>query len=146
MVWKESDPFVEVDFPRLADTFWIMMLVASPGRGPNRSGLPPKVGFLSNIVKIFPSLAKRPFCLAGESYAGTYARPFSPSSCQSQINLISKRLSWKVVYRAYGDTLEAMLGASEKWRPPNRRQQKGAHLGLDTCPLRTTAAGIVGQL
>ncbi|KAF7361135.1 Alpha/beta-hydrolase [Mycena sanguinolenta] len=31
------------------------------------------VQFLSNIVKIFPSLAKRPLYLAGESYAGTYA-------------------------------------------------------------------------
>ncbi|KAJ7032821.1 alpha/beta-hydrolase [Mycena alexandri] len=30
------------------------------------------VEFLSNIVKVFPSLAKRPLHLAGESYAGTY--------------------------------------------------------------------------
>ncbi|KAL0948433.1 hypothetical protein HGRIS_011011 [Hohenbuehelia grisea] len=30
------------------------------------------VGFLSNLVKVFPSLAHRPFFLTGESYAGTY--------------------------------------------------------------------------
>ncbi|KAJ7934228.1 alpha/beta-hydrolase [Mycena leptocephala] len=30
------------------------------------------VGFLSNMVKIFPSLATRPLYLMGESYAGTY--------------------------------------------------------------------------
>lgn len=31
-----------------------------------------KLGFLSNLVKIFPSLATRPLYLMGESYAGTY--------------------------------------------------------------------------
>ncbi|KZT28980.1 alpha/beta-hydrolase [Neolentinus lepideus HHB14362 ss-1] len=30
------------------------------------------LGFLSNLVKVFPSLAERPFYLTGESYAGTY--------------------------------------------------------------------------
>ncbi|KAI5120253.1 hypothetical protein M0805_004589 [Coniferiporia weirii] len=30
------------------------------------------VGFLTNLVKVFPSLAKRPLLLTGESYAGTY--------------------------------------------------------------------------
>jgi len=30
------------------------------------------VGFLTNVVKVFPSLAKRPLFLTGESYAGTY--------------------------------------------------------------------------
>ena len=29
-------------------------------------------GFLSNLVKVFPGLAKRPLLLTGESYAGTY--------------------------------------------------------------------------
>lgn len=29
-------------------------------------------GFLENLVKVFPSLAKRPLHLMGESYAGTY--------------------------------------------------------------------------
>lgn len=31
-----------------------------------------QLGFLSNLVKVFPSLAKRPFLLTGESYAGQY--------------------------------------------------------------------------
>jgi len=29
-------------------------------------------GFVSNLVKVFPSLATRPLHLTGESYAGTY--------------------------------------------------------------------------
>ena len=32
----------------------------------------PQFGFLSNLVKVFPSLATRPLYLTGESYAGTY--------------------------------------------------------------------------
>jgi carboxypeptidase C (cathepsin A) len=30
------------------------------------------MGFLANLVKVFPSLAKRPLHLIGESYAGVY--------------------------------------------------------------------------
>lgn len=31
-----------------------------------------QLGFLRNLVKVFPSLATRPLFLTGESYAGTY--------------------------------------------------------------------------
>ena len=31
-----------------------------------------QLGFLENLVKVFPSLATRPFYLTGESYAGRY--------------------------------------------------------------------------
>jgi carboxypeptidase D len=34
--------------------------------------MPLKWGFVSNLVKIFPSLASRPLYLTGENYAGTY--------------------------------------------------------------------------
>ena len=43
-----------------------------------------QLGFLSNLVKVFPSLATRPLFLTGESYAGTYivsnllCEPFVP--------------------------------------------------------------------
>lgn len=30
------------------------------------------MGFLTNLVKVFPSLKTRPMYLTGESYAGTY--------------------------------------------------------------------------
>ena len=31
-----------------------------------------QMGFLENLVKVFPNLATRPLHLTGESYAGTY--------------------------------------------------------------------------
>ncbi|KAF8144926.1 alpha/beta-hydrolase [Mycena galopus ATCC 62051] len=70
----------------LADTFWIDQPVGTGYSTSDATGYVPDedqmghdfVEFLSNIVKIFPSLAKRPLYLAGESYAGTYARPYSP--------------------------------------------------------------------
>ena len=36
-----------------------------------------QVGFLENLVKVFPSLATRPFYLTGESYAGRYIVSFA---------------------------------------------------------------------
>lgn len=38
------------------------------------------MGFLDNLVKVFPSLSTRPLYLTGESYAGTYI------VCQLQID------------------------------------------------------------
>jgi carboxypeptidase C (cathepsin A) len=32
----------------------------------------PQMGFLENLVKVFPTLATRPLYLTGESYAGTF--------------------------------------------------------------------------
>ncbi|KAJ7726259.1 alpha/beta-hydrolase [Mycena maculata] len=64
----------------LADTFWIDQPVGTGYSTADVDGYVPDedqmgrdfVEFLSNIVKIFPSLAKRPLHLTGESYAGTY--------------------------------------------------------------------------
>ncbi|KAJ7655810.1 alpha/beta-hydrolase [Mycena polygramma] len=64
----------------LADTFWVDQPVGTGYSTSDATGYVPDedqmgrdfVEFLSNIVKIFPSLAKRPLYLAGESYAGTY--------------------------------------------------------------------------
>ncbi|KAF8192021.1 Alpha/Beta hydrolase protein [Mycena galopus ATCC 62051] len=60
---------------QLADTIW----VDQPGEYLTSASLFDEnqmgedfVGFLSNMVKIFPSLATRPLYLMGESYAGTY--------------------------------------------------------------------------
>ncbi|KAJ7668909.1 alpha/beta-hydrolase [Mycena rosella] len=65
---------------KLADTVWVDQPVGTGYSTSDATGYVPDedqmgrdfVEFLSNIVKIFPSLAKRPLHLAGESYAGTY--------------------------------------------------------------------------
>ncbi|KAJ7112959.1 alpha/beta-hydrolase [Mycena epipterygia] len=73
---------VQNDFSwnKLADTIWVDQPVGTGYSTSDATGYVPDedqmgrdfVQFLSNIVKIFPSLAKRPLHLAGESYAGTY--------------------------------------------------------------------------
>ncbi|KAJ7202095.1 alpha/beta-hydrolase [Mycena pura] len=65
---------------QLADTFWIDQPVGTGYSTSDSTGYIADedqmgedfVGFLSNIVKIFPSLATRPLYLMGESYAGTF--------------------------------------------------------------------------
>ncbi|KAJ6574370.1 Alpha/Beta hydrolase protein [Mycena capillaripes] len=65
---------------KLVDIFWIDQPVGTGYSTSDATGYVSDedqmgrdfVEFLSNIVKIFPSLAKRPLYLAGESYAGTY--------------------------------------------------------------------------
>ncbi|KAJ7143727.1 Alpha/Beta hydrolase protein [Mycena epipterygia] len=65
---------------QLADTFWVDQPVGTGYSTSDATSYVPDedqtgedfVGFLSNIVKIFPSLATRPLYLMGESYAGTY--------------------------------------------------------------------------
>ncbi|KAJ7621016.1 Alpha/Beta hydrolase protein [Roridomyces roridus] len=67
-------------YSQLADTFWIDQPVGTGYSTTDSTGYVPNedqmgedfIGFLSNIVKIFPSLATRPLYLLGESYAGTY--------------------------------------------------------------------------
>ncbi|EIW57736.1 alpha/beta-hydrolase [Trametes versicolor FP-101664 SS1] len=64
----------------LADTIWIDQPVGTGFSTADSTGYVPDedqtgedfVGFLSNLVKVFPSLATRPLFLTGESYAGTY--------------------------------------------------------------------------
>ncbi|KAJ7078454.1 alpha/beta-hydrolase [Mycena belliarum] len=73
---------VQNDFSwnKLADTIWVDQPVGTGYATSDINGYVPDedqmgrdfVEFLSNLVKIFPSLAKRPLHLAGESYAGTY--------------------------------------------------------------------------
>ncbi|KAJ7474691.1 alpha/beta-hydrolase [Mycena latifolia] len=65
---------------QLADTFWVDQPVGTGYSTSDTDGYVPDedqmgedfVGFLSNIVKIFPSLATRPLHLMGESYAGIF--------------------------------------------------------------------------
>ncbi|KAJ6555139.1 alpha/beta-hydrolase [Mycena vulgaris] len=65
---------------QLADMFWVDQPVGTGYSTSDTTGYVPDedqmgedfVGFLSNIVKIFPSLVTRPLHLMGESYAGTY--------------------------------------------------------------------------
>ena len=57
------------------------------------------MGFLCNLVKVFPSLAKRPLHLTGESYAGQYIVCFliKPNQCGSLA------LSQPYILKAYFD-------------------------------------------
>ncbi|KAJ7240373.1 Alpha/Beta hydrolase protein [Mycena haematopus] len=65
---------------QLADTIWVDQPVGTGYSTSDTTGYVHDedqmgidfVGFLSNIVKIFPSLATRPLYLMGESYAGKY--------------------------------------------------------------------------
>ncbi|KAJ7840852.1 alpha/beta-hydrolase [Mycena olivaceomarginata] len=65
---------------QLADTIWVDQPVGTGYSTSDATGYVPDedqmgadfVGFLSNMIKIFPKLATRPLYLMGESYAGTY--------------------------------------------------------------------------
>ncbi|KAF9258269.1 alpha/beta-hydrolase [Marasmius fiardii PR-910] len=65
---------------KLADAFWVDQPVGTGYSTSDANGYvfdedqlgQDFVGFLSNVVKVFPSLATRPFFLTGESYAGVY--------------------------------------------------------------------------
>ncbi|TFK54453.1 alpha/beta-hydrolase [Heliocybe sulcata] len=65
---------------KLADAFWVDQPVGTGFSTADATGYIPDedqmgqdfLGFLTNLVKVFPSLAERPFYLTGESYAGTY--------------------------------------------------------------------------
>ncbi|KIK64583.1 hypothetical protein GYMLUDRAFT_981785 [Collybiopsis luxurians FD-317 M1] len=73
---------VENDFSwnKLADAFWVDQPVGTGFSTSDAAGYVDSedqmgedfVGFLTNLVKVFPSLANRPFYLTGESYAGTF--------------------------------------------------------------------------
>ncbi|OSX64454.1 hypothetical protein POSPLADRAFT_1065593 [Postia placenta MAD-698-R-SB12] len=67
-------------FSNLADYFWIDQPVGTGWSTADDTGFvydedqvgTDFMGFLENLVKVFPSLATRPLYLTGESYAGTY--------------------------------------------------------------------------
>ncbi|KAE9402737.1 alpha/beta-hydrolase [Gymnopus androsaceus JB14] len=70
----------EFSWDKLADAFWVDQPVGTGFSTSDAAGYVDGedqvgqdfVGFLTNLVKVFPSLAKRPFYLTGESYAGTF--------------------------------------------------------------------------
>ncbi|KAJ7238698.1 alpha/beta-hydrolase [Mycena rebaudengoi] len=89
---------------KLADTFWVDQPVGTGYSTSDSTGYVPDedqmgadfVGFLANIVKIFPSLAKRPLYLTGESYAG------SPISIRSSRHPLTRLLfSSRDIYCKY---------------------------------------------
>ncbi|KAF8637623.1 hypothetical protein AX17_002692 [Amanita inopinata Kibby_2008] len=65
---------------KVADYFWIDQPVGVGYSTADADGYAPDedqvgedfMGFLGNLVKVFPNLAKRPLHITGESYAGTY--------------------------------------------------------------------------
>ncbi|KAI0372590.1 alpha/beta-hydrolase [Pilatotrama ljubarskyi] len=70
----------EYSWDRLADYIWIDQPVGTGWATTDSDGYVHDedemgrdfMGFLENLVKVFPSLKKRPLYLTGESYAGTY--------------------------------------------------------------------------
>ncbi|KAJ7831716.1 alpha/beta-hydrolase [Mycena olivaceomarginata] len=70
----------EFSWNSLADTIWVDQPVGTGFSTSDSTGYVPDedqtgedfIGFLSNLVKVFPSLATRPLFLTGESYAGMY--------------------------------------------------------------------------
>ncbi|KAJ3783316.1 alpha/beta-hydrolase [Lentinula aff. detonsa] len=70
----------EFSWNKLADAFWVDQPVGTGFSTSDAAGYVDSedqlgqdfVGFLTNLVKVFPSLATRPFYLTGESYAGTF--------------------------------------------------------------------------
>ncbi|KAF7358042.1 Alpha/beta-hydrolase [Mycena venus] len=70
----------EFSWNTLADTIWVDQPVGTGFSTSDSKGYVSDedqtgedfIGFLSNLVKVFPSLATRPLFLTGESYAGTY--------------------------------------------------------------------------
>ncbi|KAF7799721.1 hypothetical protein EIP86_010963 [Pleurotus ostreatoroseus] len=64
-----------------------------------------QVGFLSNLVKVFPSLASRPFYLTGESYAGRYI-PYIAQAIFSSSNPPVNLTKIMIGDPAFGSTAE----------------------------------------
>ncbi|OSC99902.1 alpha/beta-hydrolase [Trametes coccinea BRFM310] len=72
--------FNNFSWNHLADVIWVDQPVGTGFSTADSTGYVPDedqtgedfLGFLSNLVKVFPSLATRPLFLTGESYAGTY--------------------------------------------------------------------------
>ncbi|KAF5373507.1 hypothetical protein D9757_010495 [Collybiopsis confluens] len=70
----------QFSWDKLADAFWVDQPVGTGFSTSDAAGYVDSedqmgedfVQFLTNLVKVFPSLATRPFYLTGESYAGTF--------------------------------------------------------------------------
>ncbi|KAE9398534.1 alpha/beta-hydrolase [Gymnopus androsaceus JB14] len=60
----------ELAWNSVADYVWIDQPVGTGFSTADETGY--SLGFLGNLVKVFPNLASRPLHLTGESYAGTY--------------------------------------------------------------------------
>ncbi|KAJ7878005.1 alpha/beta-hydrolase [Mycena olivaceomarginata] len=88
IIWLQGGPgssgmialATEFSWNNLADTIWVDQPVGTGFSTSDSTGYIPDedqtgedfIGFLSNLVKVFPSLATRPLFLTGESYAGMY--------------------------------------------------------------------------
>lgn len=57
-----------------------------------------QLGFLSNLVKVFPSLENRPFYLTGESYAGVYIVSIPPLKYTKILSISFKPYITKTIF------------------------------------------------
>jgi hypothetical protein len=76
---------------KLLKTSWVQLIILCQ----TLTGM--QMGFLGNLVKVFPSLAHRPLHLSGESYAGQYIVRCSSRYSNVNWGQVHSHTSWRLI-------------------------------------------------